>query len=113
MRHNEIQSLYKAVENYPLYSQDGKGMDAKVVAVISYVNHNIHHYILEGSREGNDFIMFGITTGLFETEYGYLSLGEIASMSGTFCTVFREPKPLSEFADKELVEFLNRLYNHK
>lgn len=113
MRPTSLLSLIKAVENYPLYSQDGKGMDAKVVAVIAYVQSSMRHYILEGSREGSDITLFGITTGLYEPEYGYMSLKEINGIRGSICTVLKGERTLADIAhkDSELESFLNRLYN--
>ena len=61
--------LEKAMKDYPLYSQDSKKKDALCIAVF-YLG-NIRWYIMEGQQEGNDFTLYGIVTGLQETEYGY------------------------------------------
>lgn len=37
-------------------------------------------FILEGEREGDDTIMFGIVIGLLEDEYGYVSLKELSGV---------------------------------
>ena len=63
--------LTEALSGYPLYSQDAKKIDAICIAVF-YLG-NIRWYILEGQPEGNDFTLYGIVTGLQETEYGYQS----------------------------------------
>lgn len=37
-------------------------------------------FILEGEKEGNDTILFGIVIGLMEDEYGYISLNELSDI---------------------------------
>lgn len=69
--------LSEALSSYPLYSQDAKKKEAKCITVF-YLG-NIRWYILEGQPEGDDFTLYGIVTGLQETEYGYLSANEIAA----------------------------------
>lgn len=61
--------LEKAMKDYPLYSQDSKKKDALCIAV--FFIGNARWYILEGQREYDDFVLFGIIVGLAETEYGY------------------------------------------
>lgn len=103
---------------YPLYSQDGKGADATCVAVF-YLG-NIRWYITEGQQEGNDFTLYGIVTGLHETEYGYQSATEMAGITydaskyglGTLkIEQDKDFKPckLSEIDDTELQDFLARM----
>ena len=70
--------LEKAMQDYPLYSQDSKKKDAVCIAV-SFIG-NAHWYILEGQREYDDFVLFGIIVGLAETEYGYISANEMESV---------------------------------
>ena len=111
--------LEKAMANYPLYSQDSKKKDALCIAVFSI--GNVRWYILEGQREDNDFILYGIIVGLANTEYGYISANEMASMSvdaskyglGTISVEQRktfQPCVLSAIHDRELQSFLSRLY---
>ena len=71
--------LTEALSSYPLYSQDAKKKDAFCIAVF-YLG-NIRWYILEGQPEGGDFTFYGIVTGLQETEYGYQSANEMASIT--------------------------------
>ena len=71
--------LTEALSSYPLYSQDAKKKDALCIAVF-YLG-NIRWYIMEGQQEGNDFTLYGIVTGLQETEYGYQSATEMASIT--------------------------------
>lgn len=63
--------LEKAMQDYPLYSQDSKKKDAVCIAV--FFIGNARWYILEGQRENDDFVLFGIVVGLAETEYSYIS----------------------------------------
>ena len=112
--------LEKAMKDYPLYSQDSKKKDALCIAV--FFIGNARWYILEGQREYDDFVLFGIIVGLAETEYGYISANEMASVAldaskyglGTIMVEqeksFR-PCKLSAIKDGELQSFLNRLYD--
>lgn len=112
--------LEKSMKDYPLYSQDSKKKDALCIAV--FFIGNACWYILEGQREYDDFVLFGIIVGLAETEYGYISANEMASVAldaskyglGTIMVeqkkVF-QPCKLSAIQDGELQSFLNRLYD--
>ena len=71
--------LEKAMKDYPLYSQDSKKKDALCIAV--FFIGNARWYILEGQREYDDFVLFGIIVGLAGTEYGYISANEMASVA--------------------------------
>ena len=73
--------LEKAMKDYPLYSQDSKKKDALCIAV--FFIGSARWYILEGQREYDDFVLFGIIVGLAETEYGYISANEMASVALT------------------------------
>ena len=79
--HNRLVTpeIQKALAAYPLYSQDSKGKDAVCVAVF-YLG-SMRWYILEGQQEGSDFTFYGIVAGLYETEYGYISANELASIT--------------------------------
>ena len=112
--------LEKAMKDYPLYSQDSKKKDALCIAV--FFIGNARWYILEGQRENDDFVLFGISVGLAETEYGYISANEMASVAldaskyglGTIKVEQRnafQPCKLSAIQDGELQSFLNRLYD--
>lgn len=67
--------LTEAFSKYPLYSQDEKGKNA--ICICTFQIGNIHWYITEGNVEEHDCTMFGVVTGLYETEYGYISLNEL------------------------------------
>ena len=112
--------LKEALAGYPLYSQDAKKKDAFCIAVF-YLG-NIRWYILEGQPEGGDFTFYGIVTGLQETEYGYQSANEMASITYDASEYGlgmlrieqdKEFKPctLAEIDDKDLQTFLSRLYD--
>ena len=112
--------LKEALAGYPLYSQDAKKKDALCIAVF-YLG-NIRWYIMEGQQEGNDFTLYGIVAGLQETEYGYQSANEMASITydaseyglGTLRIEQDkefQPCKLADIEDEELQAFLSRLYD--
>ena len=114
--------LTEALSSYPLYSQDAKKKDAMCIAVF-YLG-SIRWYIMEGQQEGNDFTLYGIVTGLQETEYGYQSATEMASITidaseyglGTLrIEQDKEFKPctLAKIEDAELQAFLSKLYDRQ
>ena len=70
--------LVEDLEGYPLYSQDGKGKEAVCRAVFAL--GSVRWFILEGNREDDDVILFGIVVGLMEDEYGYISLNELSDV---------------------------------
>ena len=113
--------LTEALSSYPLYSQDARKKDALCIAVFHL--GNIRWYVLEGQPEGNDFTLYGIVTGLHETEYGYLSAKEMAGITydasefglGTLRIELDKgfkPCSLAEVEDTELQAFLSRLYDN-
>ena len=113
--------IIKALKNYPLYSQEGKGIEAICVAVFQI--GRIKWYILEGQYEGDDFILFAVVCGMCETEYGYVSANELEKIEidGTkygindkfhVCQVKGfTPTKLKKIQDDELRSFLHRLYS--
>ena len=70
--------LEEALKGYHLYSQDGKGKEDVCRAIFDL--GAVRLFILEGEREGNDTILFGIVVGLVEDEYGYISLNELSEV---------------------------------
>lgn len=75
--------MTKAIENklakYPLYSQDGKGKDAKVIVKFFYGSYT--WYVLEGEKhENGDFTFFGIVDNNYGREYGYFTLSQLESV---------------------------------
>ena len=116
------EEVLKALKDYPLYTQDGKQKDA--VCVCLFTIGNVRLYILEGQPEGNDFTLYGIVAGLFETEYGYISANELQEIKvNADCyelgiLVVEQDKSfksckLKEIKDDELQNFLSSLYDCK
>lgn len=69
--------LEKTFNNHPLYSQDGKGFDAKVL--VKYFNPigAGTWLITEGEKQDDgDWLLFGYCH-LFEWEWGYVSLKDL------------------------------------
>ncbi len=75
--------IKELTEKYPLYSQDGKQGNAKVLH--HFFIGSADWYVLEGSKEGTtpdgkDIItLYGIVS-LHEIEFGYFSLSEMESI---------------------------------
>lgn len=72
--------LEERFENYPLGSQDGKGMGATVV--VKYFNpHGGGTWLItEGEKqEDGDWLLFGYCH-IFEWEWGYVWLGGLLSI---------------------------------
>lgn len=72
--------IEKKFEKYPLYSQDGKGKDAKVLVKFFNPYGAGTWIITEASREGDDWLMFGWTDMGYGWEAGYISYNELASI---------------------------------
>ena len=102
--------LAEALEGYPLYSQDGKGKEAVYRAVFAL--GAVRWFILEGNREDNDVILFGIVVGLMEDEYGYISLNELSDVELDKLQVRQQQNfksvPLKQIQDSRLQNFLAR-----
>ncbi|EJX08692.1 hypothetical protein EVA_03196, partial [gut metagenome] len=110
--------LEEALKGYPLYSQDGKGKDAVCRAIFALGGGR--WFILEGEKEDNDTILFGIVIGLLEDEYGYISLNELSSIELDLTDkgfgklqVWQQddfqPTRLKNLNDNRLQEFLARM----
>lgn len=80
---------------------------------------SVRWFILEGNREDDDVILFGIVVGLMEDEYGYVSLNELSeveldlSAQGLGKLQVRQqqnfkPVPLKQIQDSRLQDFLAR-----
>ena len=112
--------LEEALSNVPLYSQDGLGKEAICHAIFAL--GSTRWFILEGEREGNDTILYGIVVGLMEDEYGYISLNELSEieldLQGDGTEIIRvrqqdnfKPTPLKNICDNRLQRFLATLEN--
>lgn len=110
--------LEEALNGFPLYSQDGKRKEAICRAIFAI--GSARWYILEGEREDNDTIMFGIVIGLLEDEYGYVSLKELSEIELNLTSygfgilkVMQvsdfKPTALKDIKDYRLQELLTRL----
>ena len=67
----------KAFAKYPLYSQDGKGKDAVVLAKFFLPAGRFTWYVLEAEKQTNgDYLFFGYVQGL-DDEYGYFTMSEL------------------------------------
>ena len=116
--YENFQQTIERAQNYPLYSQDGNGKFAKCISILHI--GNIRWYILEGQKEGDDFIMFGVACGMTETEYGYISLNELSQIEVThqgkqykveeIYPIFPQTLEALSYIDDELRNFLDRLY---
>ena len=69
----------KLFEKYPLYSQEGKGMDSKVVVKFFNPVGSGTWLITEGEQQGDDFIMYGYCH-ICDWEWGYVSLNELKGL---------------------------------
>jgi len=78
--------IEKSFEKYPLYSQDGKKLKAKILAKFFLTCSDFTYYVLEAEKQQdtNDWLFFGICTLNGETEYNYLSFNEMASVKNRF-----------------------------
>lgn len=72
LRTPEVENLLK---DFPLYSQDGK--EAEALVLCKFFIGSITWYITEGSKEGEDFTLFGLTCNPEGAEFGYTSLNEL------------------------------------
>ena len=108
--------LAEQLSKYPLYSQDGLGKAAICIGILELAN--IKWYVLEGQQEGNDYTLFTIVAGLAETEYGYISANELASiqvdgskyglgMLQVQQQVDFKPTTLSSISDSRVKQFLS------
>ena len=76
--------LEKQFVEYPLYSQEDKGMDSEVV--VKYFNPcGIETWLItEGEKqEDGDWLFYGYCN-LFEWEWGYVTLSELESVQLPF-----------------------------
>jgi len=92
--------IEKRLVMFPLYSQDGKGKDATVVA--KYFLGSFTWLVLEAQKlSDGDFEFFGITYGLDGPEYGYFCLSDLKNIKGPMGLgverdLFFTPQPLEE-----------------
>lgn len=74
--------IEKELKKYPLYSQDGKGDEAKVIIKYFTPWTSATWYVLEGEQlDDGDYEFFGICA-LQEWEYGYFRLSQLEAIRG-------------------------------
>ena len=71
--------IEKLMDKYPLYSQDGKGKDAKVLFKVFNPYGGQSWFILEAGEklEDGDRELYGLFCNGYETEYGYMMLSDL------------------------------------
>lgn len=78
-----MELLTKEIENklakFPIYSQDGKGNDAKVICKFFFGAWT--WYVLEGNKlENGDYEFYGIVENQYGAERGYFTLSQLESV---------------------------------
>lgn len=74
---NELKEKFIA---NPLYSKEGQGKNAEVIAKFFMPFTEACWLITEASQEDNDWLMFGYCH-IFEWEFGYVRLSEILELN--------------------------------
>ena len=103
----------REIENkYPLGSQDGKKGNA--VCVAKFFLGNYTWYIIEGSYEDDDFMMFGVVVTETDAEFSYISYNELQNirMYGYMCVErdrYFDKCKLLDIKDDMLQKFLKQL----
>ena len=72
--------IEKLASKYPLQSQDGKGMDARIIVKFFDPTSNWTWYATEYDPEHKEF--FGYVSG-YDNEMGYFSLEELQSVKAS------------------------------
>ncbi len=103
------------LKKYPLYSQDGKKMDAICPVKFFHCGTGWTWYVLEADLSSGEF--FGIVCGI-EVEYGYFTLQELESIVAMrYLRTERDsgfkPTQIGKINDPRLQDFLKRLYPNK
>lgn len=97
----EIRDLFK---QYPLYSQDGKGMDS--IVLVKYFNpYGAGTWLITEAeeQEGNDWLLFGYCH-ISCWEWGYVSLKELQNLKLPFgLTIERDLYIRKNSTVKELI----------
>lgn len=75
-------ALEKTFAKYPLYSQDGKGKNAVVIAKFFLPGSCWTWYATEAEKQPNgDYVFFGYVDGI-DSEYGYFTLSDLTKIRG-------------------------------
>lgn len=107
--------INELADKYPLYSQDGKGINAFCSYKFFFPFSSFTWYITECSKDGDYITLFGVTIGASgEGEFGYTTLNELDSLQVRGLQVERDknftPAPLVELYKTEppLQDFLDK-----
>ncbi len=95
------EELKTKLQNFPLYSQDKKADEAKVICKFFTPVGEFRWYVIEGEFQENDWIFFGLVFNGDDSEYGYFSLNELTAIKLPFgLTIERD----LYFSDKTISE---------
>ncbi len=99
---DEIKELFK---KYPLYSQDGKGMDSVVLVKYFCPCSSATWLITEAEEQPNcDWLLFGYCH-ILEWEWGYVLLSELQNLKLLFGLTIERDLYISKGATvKELIQ---------
>ena len=78
--------IQKALDNTPLYSNDGKGKDAPVILKL-FGGGRFTYLVTEAEKNGDDYTIYGWMVsplGPDCDEFGYASLNELLSLKFQF-----------------------------
>ena len=77
--------IEKLIAKYPYLSQDGKGLDAKVLVKYFLPCSGATWYITEGEKtENGDYILYGWANLGYGYEFGSVSLNELENLKVKF-----------------------------
>lgn len=76
-------AIEKKFEKYPIYSQDGKGMDAEVLVKFFTPDSSGTWLITEAERDGDDWLLYGYCH-ITNWEWGYVMLSDLKKIRGAF-----------------------------
>ena len=102
-----IRFIENKLKDFPLGSQDGMWGDA-ICSVVFGLGSDIRWYIIEGQREGDDIIIFGIVIGFCDDEFGYVSLKGLLDNPWVYQLTDFKPTHLKEINDDRLQQFLGK-----
>lgn len=93
--------IEKQLEKAPLYSTENSE-EKKIICKFFFGAFT--WYVIEGERQGGDWIFFGIVDNAGEREYGYFSLKELegATWHGWHCVerdMYFEPQVIKNIND--------------
>jgi hypothetical protein len=94
--------IEKRLQEQPLYSQEQKGDEARVIAKFFSPCGRGTWYVLEGEKQGNgDWLFFGIAE-IYEREYTYFTLSELESVRLPFGLTIERDKYFKPCKVKDL-----------